>query len=91
MLLTSHGERYRRVLLPDEVHRFDRGSLVVRDKVREGTKMFTAFHSPAFMRTDLFKDLEILGHRDTGLPYMDQDLWIVRSNPARRHSASSVT
>jgi SAM-dependent methyltransferase len=91
ILLTSHGERYRRFLLPDEVRRFDGGGLVVRDKVREGTKMFTAFHSPAFMRTDLFKDLEILGHRDTGLPYMDQDLWIVRSNPARRHSASSIT
>jgi hypothetical protein len=61
---------------PEEQARFDRGDLVVRDMAGEGKLNFSAFHSPAFVRTRLLANLQVLEHRPG---QTSQDLWIVRN------------
>ena len=47
-------------LLPDEKARFDRGELVVRGGVKEGSRTFTAHHPESYLRDTLLSDFDIL-------------------------------
>ena len=47
-------------LLAHEQEAFDRGELVVRSGVKEGSRIFTAHHPEEFLRDQLFKSFEIL-------------------------------
>lgn len=79
LMLTLHGDQYRDKLLPGERERYERGKLVVREGVTEGSRMFAAFHPPAYVRDYLLHDFEILEHKvDPLLPYVYQDQWIAR-------------
>jgi SAM-dependent methyltransferase len=78
LILTTHGDLHRSKLLWSERRLYDRGDLVVRDKVEEGTRCFVAFHSPAFMRAKLLADLMVVEHLP-GAVY--QDLWVIRNAP----------
>jgi len=51
--------------------------LVVRDRVREGTRAYVAFHSPRFVR-QLFRGFQILDH-DTAdrITNFAQDTWVI--------------
>jgi SAM-dependent methyltransferase len=82
LFLTTHGEAFRDNLSKNELVRFDNGELVIRDKVKEGHRMFGAFHPKAFMR-EFFEDYAeiaefVPGKTDyhTGKP--EQDIWILR-------------
>lgn len=46
---TFHGDNYRIRLSPEELKRFDNGELIVRDRIREGKKNFTAYHGERFV------------------------------------------
>lgn len=46
---TFHGNCYRNHLSPEEQKKFDSGELVVRDKIREGKKNFSAYHGDRFV------------------------------------------
>lgn len=81
-LLTTHGDAFRPILTGSEKQAFDRGRLVVRGGVREGHRVFTAFHPPSFMRTFLESRFTIEKHhpgtsQDWGI---EQDHWILRKS-----------
>jgi len=80
ILLTTKGDSYRKVLLPGELDAFNDGELVVRDRVKEGKKMFGAFHSSRFVRERFLNRVEILAHIPDGFPHMLQDVWLIRNN-----------
>jgi SAM-dependent methyltransferase len=68
---TFHGEAFRDVLTYEEQRQFDSGNLVIRDKVREGKKDYSAYHCDNFVRRllanfDMVKRLDaIAGFRQT--------------------------
>jgi ubiquinone/menaquinone biosynthesis C-methylase UbiE len=48
-----HCDKVKYQLLPDELDQYMKGELVVRSKVKEGSKHFTAFHSDDFLKEKL--------------------------------------
>lgn len=79
-MMTVHGDRSRTILREEERELYDSGKFVVRDNVREGTRIFAAFHNPSFMRNTFLKGLEIVMHDTNPNMYIasGQDIWIVR-------------
>lgn len=47
---TFHGEAFRSSLTCEEQQCFDRGELVIRDKIMEGKKNYSAYHCDSFIR-----------------------------------------
>ena len=81
LLLTLHGDYYRRKLLPDECERYDAGALVVREGFREGGRMFTTFHPERFVRDRLLREVTILSHESSENSIAaPQDVWLVRKD-----------
>ncbi len=80
MFLTSQGDNFRIKLTDNELATYNQNKLVVRGKVKEGHRTFSAFQPKGFMK-HLFAGVEILEHIETmpekgkGLP---QDIWIIR-------------
>lgn len=80
MFLTTQGNNFRIKLTDAEQSRFSRGELIVRGKVKEGHRTFSAFHPVGFMRK-LVAGAEILEHieSETGQgKWLPQDIWIIR-------------
>jgi len=80
MLLTSQGDNFISKLTPNELEQYEQGKLVVRGKVKEGHRTYSAFHPKAFMQK-LFKDTEILEHIENKTAkgkWMPQDYWIIK-------------
>jgi ubiquinone/menaquinone biosynthesis C-methylase UbiE len=78
-LLTTHGEAYAHLLTTaHEKERFAAGELVTFAGPRDGSQMYCALHSAAFMQRFLAQT-DILSHEPRR--FGDQDVWIVR----RRH------
>ncbi len=80
VILTTHGDSSRANLLSNEIQLYDRGKLVVRNKVREGKRLFVAYHPPSFVRNKLLRKLEVVSHfsgPNTGS--LIQDVWIVKN------------
>jgi SAM-dependent methyltransferase len=84
IIFTTHGRWYRHILTPSERHGFDAGRLVVRGSVREGCKLYTAFHPESFVRGLLPSGTGVVEH----LPRESrQDVWIFRVPQAGASSA----
>jgi hypothetical protein len=78
LLVTLNGDAYREVLLPPERRTWDAGNLVVRSGVREGKKMFNAFHPLPFIRR-LFDGFTVLERLAAPFPGTLQELWVFRT------------
>jgi SAM-dependent methyltransferase len=78
ILLTVHGEYSRQKLLPDEREKYDRGELVVRSGVYEGSRIYVAFQNVRFMREKLLKGLEIVSDEYFAAISASQNIWMVR-------------
>lgn len=79
MFLTTQGDNFRVKLVDNEIANFDNGNLVVRGKVKEGHRTYSAFHPKQFM-LNLFSNVDVLEHieeRSMG-GYIPQDIWIIR-------------
>jgi SAM-dependent methyltransferase len=78
LIITTHGDRYAHKMSSAERAKYEAGELVTRSKIKEGKRMFTAFHPVTFVRK-LFRDFEILKH-DTSdrVSQFWQDTWIMR-------------
>ena len=80
LFLTSQGKHYRVKLTEEEQKTFNSGQLVVRGKVKEGHRTYSAFHPKDYM-LKLFTGVQILEHIEPepvsgrGIP---QDIWIVK-------------
>ncbi len=81
LLLTTAGNAFRPKLTRSELSRFDNGELIVRSKVREGHRTFTAFHPAGFMQ-DLFSGFRVLEHiePEPAEKYVPQDIWIAKKS-----------
>jgi len=79
LFITTHGDITRENLIPEELEQYNRGELVTRANVKEGHRMYVAYHPPAFMQ-QLFKDkAKVLSHQPGQKQSwgLQQDLWIV--------------
>ena len=79
LVITTQGDSFLDKLLPDEVEAYRSKGLVVRGKVSEGKRIFSAFHSPRYLTTTLFRNLEVL-ELIPGTS-SSQDMWILRKPP----------
>ncbi len=83
LLLTTQGDNFLAKLSPAEQERYRSGELVVRGRVKEGHRTFSAFQPPAFMRR-LFSGVEVLEHLapapEAGRQ-LPQEAWILRRPP----------
>ena len=80
MFLTAQGNNFRVKLTQQELKNYDAGNIVVRGKVKEGHRTFSAFHPNDFMKK-LFEKVEILEHIETKPTknlWLPQDIWMVR-------------
>jgi hypothetical protein len=67
LMLTLHGDLYSEKLLPDELVTYQKGALVVRDQVIEGSRFFAVFHPTSFVHKWL-GGFDILAHIQNPLP-----------------------
>jgi len=81
ILLTVHGDRSTTGLSRQERATYEAGQLVVRGKVKEGSRTFVAFQSPRFMRDKLLRNVDLLQHNPPDAPNLagPQDVYLVRT------------
>lgn len=80
LIISTQGSAFKNKMLKRELQKFESGELVVRNAIKEGHRIFSAFQPEPFM-INLFKDFEIVtfqagtsGHSIHGL----QDTWVVK-------------
>lgn len=80
LFVTTQGEVYKTKLLEKERELFENGRIVVRGKVKEGHRTFSAFHPKEFMQS-LFGEATVAEHIElepsTQNPF-PQDIWIIK-------------
>lgn len=74
---TFQGERMKHKLIFDEIKSFDEGGIIVRDKVKEGSRLYATFHSDNFVIEKLlFNFLHVKKeHHDS----IDHTIWTATS------------
>ncbi len=81
MFLTTQGDNFRVKLTDSELIKYNNGELIIRGKVKEGHRTYSAFHPANFMEK-LFNNVEILEHIETkptkGQGWLPQDIWIIK-------------
>lgn len=78
LLVTMHGKLSCSSLTQAELKEFQDGKLVVRANVREGSRLYAAFHPDRFVSTQLLANFEILRKVEPFAPFMRQTLWVAR-------------
>ena len=80
LLITTQGEAFSKKLSEKEKAGFSNGALVIRDKVKEGHRSFSAFHPEIFMQSFFSSEWKIVqfikGKIEDWGP--EQDTWIVQ-------------
>lgn len=76
---TFHGEKTKHKLFPDELEKYERGELVVRGNVFEGSKNFVAIHSDLFVRNKLL--LGFVSVEQVAWPSFHQELYVAVKPP----------
>jgi len=74
-----HGDEACGNLLPAEKARYLRGELVTRGNVKEGSRIYTAYHSDAFVGKELLAGFELARKADAAF---GQTLWCATSRKA---------
>jgi SAM-dependent methyltransferase len=90
LLATLHGNLVRSKLTEREQTRFDRGELVVRGNVVEGSRLYAAFHPDDFAEQRLFERMTIVARQEPFAPHMRQTLWVARKPVGERAEAAPV-
>ena len=79
LFLTTQGNAFKPKLSEEEIGHFNKNRLVIRGKVKEGHRTYSAFQPPAFM-TKLFANATVLEHIERPIESgrsLPQDIWIV--------------
>ncbi len=77
LVSSFHGENYYDLLTEDEKQLFDKGLLVTRPYAKEGSKLYSTFHSKKFLR-QLFHEFEIIDIKNDLAPVLVQSLWVAK-------------
>ena len=79
LFLTLQGKAFEIRLTTSEKKIFDAGNIVVRDRVKEGHRTFSAFHPDDFAKK-LFSAMTVLEHTESFAKKksLEQDIWIFR-------------
>jgi len=77
LLITTHGYGYRHKLVGNEGKAFDEGRLVIREKIREGHRLFAAFQPKPFMESIIKGKFRIVEFREAEKDEV-QDTWVLK-------------
>ena len=79
LIFTTNGERAAHLLLAEERARFENEGVVVRDRVKEGSRCYLSYHRPEYVSGSLFPGLTVLTHSPgyAGAPGTEQDIWVL--------------
>ncbi len=80
LIITTQGNAYKDKMLKNELKAFEQGNIVIRNYLKEGHRIFSAFQPETFMR-QLLKDFEIITCQkgeDGSSVHGKQDTWISR-------------
>lgn len=77
LILTTHGERCQKMLLPEERDKLAKEGIITRSGVQEGKRCFVSYNTAEYMRGVLFTSMTIAEHI-TDHPDIAQDIWIVK-------------
>lgn len=82
IILTTHGDNFKHILVGDELHQYERGNLVVRGDIEEGKRCYVAYHPEKFVLRKLLNDgLDVIAHYPGPvIESMPQDVWVIRNN-----------
>ena len=79
IIFTTHGDTYAERLSSADKARYDSGLLVIRDKVKEGKKLFLVFHPPQFIKNNLLKNYVVIEHINNPASYnLEQEVWVAK-------------
>ena len=80
LLFTTHGEAFKPIMTEAEKEAFEEGNLLIRDNVKEGHRVYAAFHPLSFMKNMFQVSCEIIEHipgKQESWGF-SQDVWIVK-------------
>ncbi len=80
--ITTHGDIFRSILTPAERKQYDNNTPVIRGKVTEGHRVFTAFQPQTWMR-DAFSTFftVLVHHKGNKVSWgIEQDYWILKKS-----------
>ncbi|MCB0371983.1 MAG: class I SAM-dependent methyltransferase [Flavobacteriaceae bacterium] len=79
LYITTQGDNFKTILTNSELAKYQNDTIIVRGKVKEGHRTYSAFQPVKFME-QLLKDFEILEHivQKPQNNWLPQDIWIVR-------------
>lgn len=79
MYLTTQGDNFKAKLSDTEITQFNNNEIIVRGNVKEGHRVYSAFHPKGFMQK-FFGNATILEHIETPPveSWLPQDVWIIR-------------
>jgi len=80
LLVTTQGENFKSKLTQSENSRFEKGELIVRGKVKEGHRTYSAFHPDSFLYSLFGSEFEVLEKKvepASRKDYQPQDTWIL--------------
>jgi SAM-dependent methyltransferase len=81
ILFTTHGNRFTRNLLSHEKRVYNRDEMITHRWGKDGSKWFSVYHPPEFVRSVLLKEYTIEEtYLHTHGRIFQQDLWIVKNN-----------
>lgn len=78
LLLSMQGNSFKMILTKNEIKEFEKGNIVVRGKVKEGHRTYSAFHPDRYVQ-ELFADYDVLEHRESfsNNGKQEQDMWVL--------------
>lgn len=79
IMMTLHGDNFADKLLEEEKILYNSKKIVVRGKVKEGSRLYVAFHSPLFVKQHFFRGHKIVYHNPNPDPSISggQDIWVI--------------
>ncbi len=82
IIITTHGDNFKHILVGDELHQYEMGKLVVRGEIEEGKRCYVAYHPEKFVLRELLHDgLDVIAHYPGPvIESMPQDVWVIRNN-----------
>ncbi len=81
LIFTTHGDISAKRLLPAEKEKYDSGCLVIKNQIKEGKKLFAAYHPPQWIKKKLLKNCVVLKHINNAAKYqLEQEVWCVKKN-----------